>query len=246
MPDKQRERWYFEALRRALPEIPAGTPEEPEPPDFVVGDGSQRLGLELTVFHLPPAVGERPHQEQQSLKDHIVSAAEAIHADWGGPALYVSIYFDPHRVLTKKNIQPLSREIASSILRAPSPRSMREPVELEWGQRPQGISGVQIHPSVDGHDKLWHADSGGWVADITSTHIARIVAAKSRVASLARGRCDRLWLVVVHDLFSRAAPAELTTDAAEATYHGPFDRLIWLTPHSPEQTLQLKLNCAAA
>ena len=55
MPDKRLERWYLEALRRARPELPSGPPEEPEPPDFVLTEGTRRLGIELTTFHLPPA-----------------------------------------------------------------------------------------------------------------------------------------------------------------------------------------------
>jgi hypothetical protein len=246
MPDKQRERWYFEALQRAIPELTAGSAEEPEPPDFVVQCDSRRIGVELTVFHLPAAVGQRPHQEQQSLKEHIVRLAESTHTDRGGPALYVGVYFNLNRVLTKKDIQPLSRAIADAVLAAPRPRSMNEPVELTWEQRPEGISGIQIHPSIDGIDKLWHADAGGWVAEITKDHVASVVEAKSRSASLARTRCDQLWLVIVHDLFSRAAPAELSASAINAEYTGPFDRLIWLMPHHPERVLQLKLLSPAA
>ena len=242
MPDKDRERYYFDALRKALSELPAGDPSEPEPPDFLLQDQRDRLGIELTSFHLPAEPGQRPHQERQSLKDQIVARAQRLHEEAGGPALYVGVYFNAYKPIAKRDIQPLAHAIAQSVLRAPMPRSMNEPVELPWGSRPEATSGIQIHPSVDGKDKLWHADAGGWVADITSAHIAAVLSSKARRALLARARCDRLWLVIVHDLFSRAAPAEITLEALAAEYEAPFDRVLWFTPTSPSGPIDLKLR----
>ena len=72
MPDKNRERYYLEALRAALPEVPAGEPLEGEPPDFILQGDDGTLGIEITAFHLPTPDGQRPYQERQSLKDRIV------------------------------------------------------------------------------------------------------------------------------------------------------------------------------
>jgi hypothetical protein len=113
------------------------------------------------------------------------------------------------------------------------PQSIREPVELPWGARPEVTTGIQIHPSIDGKDKLWHADAGGWVADITTDHVAGVLQRKARTVTVARSRCDELWLVLVNNPFSRAAPAEITTEALSASYKAPFDKLIWLLPHVP-------------
>ncbi len=92
---------------------------------------------------------------------------------------------------------------------------------------------MSIRRSVDGVDKLWHADAGGWVADILPKHIEEVVATKVRMHSAARQRCDELWLVIVNDVFSKAAQAELGPSTAEAMFEHPFDRLLWLVPHAP-------------
>lgn len=89
MPDKKRERYYLSRLRACVPDLPAGDPIEPEPPDFVLIKDGHRLGIELTTFYLPPEPGKRPHQERQSLKERIVAEAAALHSQAGGPALYV-------------------------------------------------------------------------------------------------------------------------------------------------------------
>jgi hypothetical protein len=103
-----------------------------------------------------------------------------------------------------------------------------------------------IFPSIDGKDQLWHADAGGWVAQISAEQIASVVQAKARRAPLARTRCDRLWLVVVNDAFSRAAPAEISAEARAASYEGPFDRLIWLLPGHPPRAIDLRLEAPAS
>ena len=235
MPDKERERWYFGRLQEAIPLL-GGNAIEPEPPDFVVTVSGKRLGLELTVFHLPPSPGESPYQEQQSLRDRIVESAERLHAAAGGPPLYVGIIFHDRFRLTKKDVGPLAEAIANSVLVAPVPESMAKPVQLPWGRLPEQTAGIMIHPSVDGRDKLWNAYAGGWVADITQEHVSAVIRAKERSVPLARTRCDELWLVIVHDLFSNSAQAELTEAARDAEYLTILDRVLWFTPHIPAVT----------
>ncbi len=220
MPDKNRERYYLEALRAALPDLPTGEPLEAEPPDFILRDSNGVLGIEITAFHLPTPAGQRPYQERQSLKDRIVQLAERIHHNAGGPALYVMVHFNDHVQLDKKDIEPLANAIAASVLNAPVPRSINQAVEIPWGKRPEATWGILIHPSVDGADKLWHPDAGGWVASISPEQIAEVVRGKARTAAVARTRCDKLWLVIVNESFGRAAPAEISEEAAAAGYDG--------------------------
>ena len=122
MPNKARERFHFEALRKALPELPSGDVEQGECPDFLLISDGHRLGIELTEFHLSPPPGEPYHQEQQSLEDRTVEIAERLHHEAGGPALYVDVIFHDYPPLTKKDTQPSARAIADAVLnhRVPS------------------------------------------------------------------------------------------------------------------------------
>ena len=245
MPDKNRERYYLDALRAALPEVPKGEATEPEPPDFVLRSERGALGIELTVFHLPTAPGTQSYQERQSLKGRIVRLAERIHHEAGGPPLYVRVFFSAHQALRKQDTLPMARGLAASVLGCRVPRSSLESVEIPWGQRPAFTWGILVHPSVDGRDKLWYPDAGGWVADITPQHVADVLQAKARTAALARSRCDHLWLVIVNDGFGRTAPAEITPEACGAVYDAPFDRVIWLLPSQPPRAIELKVRPAA-
>ena len=244
LPDKARERFYVKALCKAVVELSTCEVQDHESPDFLLDRNGHRLGVELTAFHFPPASGDRPHQEQQSLKDRIVEAAQRLHHAAGGPALYVSVYFDGHQTLTKKDTKPLAQAIADAVLNYPVPNSVKDPsIEIPWDHRPERIAGIRIHGSLNSVDKLWQSDNGGWVAEISSDHVAQVVRTKAGRVSLARRNCDELWLVIVEDLASNAAPAEISKEALETTYEAPFDRLIWLLPHGP-QAIDLRLRLA--
>jgi hypothetical protein len=243
LPNKTRERAYLEALCKAVPELSTGeVKDDRESPDFLLVRDGHRLGIEFTAFHLPPALGDRPYQEQQSLKDRIVEAAKDLHQEAAGPGLYVSVYFDDHQPLTKKDTKPLAQAIASAVLKCPLPGSVNDPaIEIPRERLPGWIRSIHIRGSVDGVDMLWESDNGGWVAEISSDHVAEVVRVKAGSAPLARRNCDELWLVIVSDVFSNAAPAEISRGAVEATYEAPFDRLVWLLPHVP-RAIDLRLR----
>jgi hypothetical protein len=245
MPDKERERFYLEMLRRAMPEIPSVGPTEPEPPDFLFATAEGTLGIEFTAFHLPPAPGDRPHQERQALKERIVTLAEQLHEQRGGPSLYVDVQFNDHLALDNKDAVRLAGQIADSVLGSPIPTSISEPVQVPWRTRPKEISGIRVHPTVDPEDRLWAADAGGWVATITSDHLNRVLQAKGKTISLARPHCDKLWLVIVNDTLSRAAPVRASAETLAQVYSTSFDRVIWFLPHEP-QAIDLQVCPPAA
>ena len=89
MANKRRERFYLDRLLACTAGLPGGEPTAGESPDFVLEAGLHRVGIEITEFHVPARPGERPFQEVQSLKGQAVATAERLHAQAGGPALYV-------------------------------------------------------------------------------------------------------------------------------------------------------------
>src|SRR5262245_46567758 len=234
MANKRLERWYLGQLRVALKDFPVGELEETESPDFIIGSPERAVGIEVTAFHLPPEEGERQHQETQRLKDLVVARALAIHRNAGGPGLYVSVFFARPLAITKRNAQEISEALALAILATAVPASLEEGAyQVAWGRLPRGINDITIRASVDGQDRLWHADAGGWVAPVAREHIERVVQRKNEMLSTARSKCSDVWLVIVNDEFSRAAPVELSDAAACFSYAHEFNRIFWLDAHNP-------------
>lgn len=235
MPDTDRELFYLAKLREAWAYLPTEDPIKREPPDFVFERGGSPLGIEFTVFHLPAEPGTRPHQEVHNLKRQVVETAQKIHEEAGGKALYLSAYFGPHRHISKKDVRPLAEKLARAILDHSVPSHVSEPgVEFGHAELPAGIAQVNVHGSINGVDRHWQSDNGGWVAPITATHIQSEINRKRRTVELSRRVCGELWLVIVNDMFSGAAAAELEGEVTGHQYDSPFDGVLWLEPHVPK------------
>ncbi|GFO58177.1 hypothetical protein GMST_05020 [Geomonas silvestris] len=243
MPDKDRERYCLSQLRKCLSAIPAVEPFEPEPPDFLFRTDDGNLGIELTSFFYPPDPSEQPQQQLQSLRKYITKKAEEFHAEAGGPALYVSVYFNDHYQLRNKDVARIAGQLANSVLAASVPRVLQaQNVYLSSSMElPPEIIDVRVNGSVDGTDRLWYATSSGWVAPISPDHVQLEINRKLPKAVAARKLCDEFWLVIVNDAFEKGAPAELTDAARTHTYTHTFDRLLWLEPHIPRV---LDLRCS--
>jgi hypothetical protein len=233
MPSEIRERHYLAQLRSCLP-LPSGRAEKQEPPDFLLGDPPRRVGIELTEYHHPPSSGERPFQEVQTLKARVVALAERLHAQAGGPALYVRCTFGRHGRLTKERVKPIAQTLAGAVLSHHVPLSVEEPdVMVSRSLLPQEIAQAHVFGSLDGEDRLWTADHGGWVAPVRPSDVQREIDRKRRIVEAARMKCQELWLVIVYD-WCRAAPCKLSSEAQEAEYIHPFDRVVWLDPNEPQ------------
>jgi hypothetical protein len=233
MADKDRERWYLEKLKSCFPCFPTGSIIPGESPDFLVRSEEEVTGIEVTQFYPSPEEGARPGQEVQSLKERIVEVAHRMYVESGGPALYVTVFFRSPLNVTKRDIQSVARNLAEAIRETSVPASINAPpASVAWRDLPSSITKVHIHGSLDGEDQLWHADAGGWVVPVDASHVSAVVARKERMAQIARQKCDRLWLLIINDVFSRATPAELKHEAMRSVGKGVFDRVIWLAPHS--------------
>jgi hypothetical protein len=114
------------------------------------------------------------------------------------------------------------------------PRSKRDPrVEIPRHLLPPEIAHVFVQASVHEVDRVWQGGNASWVAPVTATHIETELERKSPMATVARRKCERLWLVIVQDIGTEAHACELTDLGRLGRYHHPFDRLLWLDPHAP-------------
>ena len=114
------------------------------------------------------------------------------------------------------------------------------------------------HPAVSGrrdprvHRPLWRSEARVSAADRRrGRHRAQrpcmaipfsICKGGVRTVRSTSVRCT--WLVIVSDVVSKAAPAQITSEAISAKYRGPFDRVYWLMPNIPE-AISLHLEDAA-
>lgn len=240
MPDKDQERYYLKRLMSAIRPKLQGSVSEHEPPDFVVSTPRGRVGIEFTVFYLPPKQGHRPYQEQQNLRNRIVELARSRNKERNGKALYLTVFFQDSHSLKKQDCPPLAEAIVRAVEQSPLPGSITETTIIDWKLLPEGVNTISMHGSIDGIDQLWSADSSDYVAKIETDQIQTVISDKFRIERRARSQCDELWLVVVNEVFSIAPQAEIDEIAKEAIYEYPFEKVLWLEPHIPRATALAK------
>lgn len=233
MPDKDRERHYLSKLKQCI-ELP-DPQEDTEQPDFLFGDRPNKIGVELTEYHHPPILGKRPYQEEQSLRWRVIEKAEQLHAEAGGPALYVHVIFGPHRRLSKKTVKSIAEALEAAVSSERTPESPYSSVEIARNRLPREIARVSVRASIDGKDKRWWTGSAGWAMPVEPTDIQRVIDRKHDMSGVARAKCDALWLVIVHHLV-RCAPCELSAKPNSGLVRHAFDRVLWLDPHLPHVT----------
>ena len=234
MADKEREEFYLNKLKEALPDLANVQVKRSESPDFIFEQGGSMKGMEITVFHPPAQKGKKTHQETVSLRRRVVNAAERLHGAAGGPALYLHAIFNERVRLRKAVVHDLAAQLARVVLQSPAPSSIEDGAfHIPPNQLPPEFGKVWFHASIDGKDKLWQPGVGGWVVPIGPEHIAEVIREKNQLVGRYRESCEEIWLVIVHDIFTGAAPSELTETAATSSYQHEFDRVIWLEPHVP-------------
>jgi len=235
MPDKDRERFYLTQFLSTCPELEGLEHFESDPPDFYLNASDSTLGLEITVFYLPPPLGAQPHQAIESLQENAVKQARAQYRASGGPALYCTITWRDASRLSKARAFGLAPEIAACVAKVRPPRSLDEGyLVIEDETLPPEIVSIRLLASVDGEDELWYGGTGGWVAPVGSDLIQAAINAKAVRYSGYAAKHQRTWLVIVEDPFSKGASSEATRAALSALYSGPFERVYWLWPHGPK------------
>lgn len=75
MANKELERSHLEAWMAATSMLAGLRPDDCESPDFIVRDGGQVLGIEVTEFAYPEQPGYPNTREQSSLRSRVIQDA---------------------------------------------------------------------------------------------------------------------------------------------------------------------------
>ena len=241
MPNREREQRELERLRTLLPEFGEAPISPGDRPDGLVELSGRRIGIEHTVFYLPPEAGKQSRQELNSLRWRIVRRAEAAHRKAGGPGLYLTAAFH-EAPLAKRDIGRIAAELMAAVLNTSPPASLTDgPVDVPWDALPAECSKVWLRASIDGKDRLWNPMMAAWVCPVTSEHVLDVIRRKEQLISSYRAKCDEVWLLISHRMGFDGIPVELTEDARSTPYLTQFDRVMWLDPIAPrvEQLLRV-------
>ena len=217
MTDKRTEKAYLELARAWYAGFPAGAPVESEAPDFIVTSPSGSLGIEVTqLFQPASATTKFDPKVVESFRESVIRRAEEIYFASGNPPVDVVAYFSD-RPIGRQEKETLAQSVAQFVAanRPKNGRILSFRESNRMSTLPAGIGAVSIAPTLPERFHPWFAGGVGQTMLLTYDLLAKAISAKNSNVANYRSRADKVWLLVVADLFpssmSFSVPAEIET-----------------------------------
>lgn len=252
MSDKQEERDHLRAFLDRMENLPEGKLSfagKNEAPDLRIESEDGPIGVEHQRLFYPRSNNGIIRQEQESLRNDIVSQAKREFLKEADVALNVTIYFhtlyglavDPKDVkLTSDKVQPRAKQIAR-LVQENIPgigNSVHLRPKMNDDSLPGGILSIWIDRPKNKAYALWTSPEGGAVARFTPGFIKKHIAKKEKKLDRYSRGCSEVWLLLVADggRFSTWFDRETSDEAFENRYSTGFDRVFVLS--GPELKLE--------
>lgn len=203
--------------------FPRGRLEDHEGPDFLLHAKDQVIGIEITQLYQSNGPGEFPPRQVESFHDKIIRQAENLYSIDGGPAVDVRAYFSPH-CGGKRNVEFMAQTIAKWV--ADRSGELSQVVLCTIPDAPEGITSMSIANAFDTANPSWWAGSGGSVHVLTAETVQAKVEQKSTKVDSYRRKVERVWLLLVVDLFPLSGSFSLPASASQWAFRSQFERIL--------------------
>jgi len=217
---KARERRFLDDWRTVEGSFPSGEIRDHERPDFLVVAPDYQIGIELTELVIP-SDGKHSQIARENFQEQVVDLGARIHADLGGPALDVAVYFGLGTPVTKQTYREVARTLVE-VVRDNTPIAGLS----EWKDFlldcPQ-LTHVRIFRSDALTTPTWHVWYNGWVPDAEPNWIQDAIDNKASLRSKELSLTE-IWLLIVSEGFRVSSVALFGSSVIEHIYNSPFGR----------------------
>jgi hypothetical protein len=232
---KHQERIYFEVFREVYEDFPQGIACIQERPDFVIKDGANRIGLEITRYFRPTPKDQRPMQEQLSLQRQILQRAQSNFAHIDGRKLRVQVVFRIGIDINKSDIADTANGLTSVLSAIELNETLNRFISVTkpdlW---PELVTSVHARLCIGREVSYWQPATAAWVRTLMAADIQDVILRKASSFGGYESELNETWLLIVADGVSFV---DLSDAAKIYSYEGPFDRVIFLDMFSGTPTL---------
>ena len=230
MAKKARERTFLEMLRKGYGGFPVGEVSECECPDFIVGEGKDAIGIEITErFWEQPRFG-LPVQAKESNRSLICRRVEKALMQAGVKSIWISIHFNNSASLTKASVGPLSDRIVEVVSKFMP--AIGECYDIDanhyWEALPGEVDEIHMHRSSESDIVAAMTPVAHWIPSLGPEQIEKAVRQKEDRLGLYHERVNTVWLLIVLEGGSVANWFGSSDEALRYTYTTAFDRLLLL------------------
>src|SRR5262245_11589957 len=223
MANKAQERALLETARKLYPWFPPGEIFEHETPDFLLVDGPDRVGIEVTQLFQPAKHGAQypPHQVarfHQRVMEIAEGRAEAL------SPLDVLVYFSYRHHM--KDAAVSAQALIDFVQTHPcGTYQMLDGI-------PHGFSVVRIAEPLANHIPRWRCFDSGETLAVTQEMLTAVIREKNKRVRAYRANVDRVWLLVASSFWQFASNFYVPRDVENWQFDFEFDRVLLLSSES--------------
>jgi hypothetical protein len=223
MANKAHERALLETTRRLYPWFPPGEIFDYEAPDFLLVDGTDRIGIEVTQLFQPPKHGAQypPHQIarfHQRVMEIAERRAEAL------PPLDVLVYFSYRHHMN--DAAGSAQALIDFVQTHPcGTYQMLDGI-------PHGFSVVRIAEPLANQIPRWRCSDSGETLAVTQEMVAAIIREKNERVRAYHANVGRVWLLVASSFWQFASNFYVPRDVENWQFDFEFDRVLLLSSES--------------
>ena len=231
---KARERAYLQRFRQDFADFPEGELVPSEHPDFLVITHQERVGIELTEYHVQePGEGHGSRMRaQERTEDKVLQMASEQHQLKGLPPVAVHVLWNPHRALGRRRIQEIATVLAD-LVQEHLPElgheaAIRHHHHPAWRSLPQEVGSLTVDRRINFSKNSWTSVRGGFVPTLTPLELQKIVRDKEAKVPSYRQQCREVWLLIVARGFEPSTFGDLGPEVEGYRFESGFDRVFFL------------------
>lgn len=226
MASKRVERWYLEQSRLLCPAFPEGDISESECPDFIISAPDATVGIEITKLYQQASGGEFEPREVEAFRERVIRDAATAYGQRGYPPVDVLAFF-PSYPGPRQNANSLAEAIADFVGKKYSDADfvMICDRRTDPDQLPSGIELIRIAAPMADVPPRWQASAVGETVPLTNDFLAEVISKKETLVPQYRIKAQRVWLLVVIDLFPSSANFSVPRDIGTWSFPTDFDEV---------------------
>lgn len=227
---KDYEKILFDRFVMLKGDLPAGTVEQTEEPDFLLHCANEggSLGIELTALHWAATGKDQPAQAREAMLRRIAEMARDRYAATAQPSVTVSIHFSPFFNPTKAISSSLAESIAKVVQRNLPPMDETTNEEYTWDNRdyfPEEVNSLSVSRFTGHKEIFFSAPQAAFIPQLMRTDLERAITPKEAKVAAYRKKADEVWLVVTCDGGGLSGSYDFDEAMLNPAFVSGFDRI---------------------
>ena len=231
---KRQEESYLRRFRENFADFPEGTILPHEHPDFLVETSRERVGVELTEYHIsePDEGRGSPTRAREGTEDEVLRRAAEQYRSKGLPPMVVNVLWHTNQALDRRRISELATGLADLVQEhLPEPNqsvTINEHRHPAGRYLPEEVASLTIVRRDSISKGSWTPVRAEFVLTITPSELQRTMRSKEAKVLSYRQHCCEVWLLIVARGFEPSTYGDLGPEVEGHRFTSGFDRVFFL------------------